>query len=213
MADGHKPVFDKVAMNIKHIIFDLGNVLLNIHSERAMAAFASASKLPRDEIDKFFLSELHLEFMEGQYSPHRLFEKLRAQYGMKLEFNMFCSIWNLVIGLPKDGIIDLVDKIAGKFKLSICSNTDPIHWQYCRAQYEFLNRFQNYFLSFELKYNKPALKVFEHMVATLNTPGNQCVFIDDSYPNIEAAQKLGFHTIHAEEADEIQDGLAKLNLL
>jgi FMN phosphatase YigB (HAD superfamily) len=213
MADGHKPVFVSKIMAIKHIIFDLGNVLLNIHSERAMAAFAIASKLPRGEIDKFFLSDLHLEFMAGQYSPNRLFEKLKAQYGMKLEFSMFRAIWNLVIGSPKDGIIDLVDKIAAKYVLSICSNTDPIHWNFCQEQYEFLKRFRHYFLSYEIRHNKPAPEVFENVLTMLNAPGDQCVFIDDSYPNIEAAAKLRFYTIHAEESAKIQEGLTELNLL
>lgn len=178
-----------------------------------MAAFTSAGKLPRGQIDSFFLSDLHLEFMAGQYSPSRLFEKLKTQYGMNLEFNMFCAIWNLVIGLPKDGIINLVDRIAARYVLSICSNTDPIHWNYCLQHYEFLKRFQHYFLSFEIKYNKPALEVFENVLTILNAPGEQCVFIDDSYPNIEAAGKLGFHTIHAEESVKIQEGLTELNLL
>lgn len=198
---------------IKHIIFDLGNVLLNIHSERAMAAFSQTSKLPKSEIEKFFLSELHLGFMGGQYSPDQLFETLKTEYQLELDFGTFCSIWNLVIGKPKDGIVDIIDNIAGRFILSICSNTDPIHWKYCREQYPFLNHFQNYFLSFEMKHNKPDLEVFEKMLTMLEASGEQCVFIDDSYPNIEAAQKLGFQTIHAEEPERIRNELVRLNLL
>jgi len=200
-------------MSIKHIIFDLGNVLLNIHSEKAMAAFAETSKLPQSDIEKFFLSELHLGFMGGHYSSNQLFEILKAQYWLELDFDTFCSIWNLVIGKPKDGIVDIIDKITGKFILSICSNTDPIHWKYCLEQYTFLHHFQYYFLSFEMKYNKPALEVFEKMLTTLEANGEECVFIDDSYPNIEAAGRLGFHAVHAEEPNKIQDELVKLNLL
>lgn len=178
-----------------------------------MSAFAETSKLPKNDIDRFFLSEIHLKFMSGEYSANQFLEILKSQYRLELDFSTFCSIWNLVIGKPKDGIVDIVNELTGKFTLSICSNTDPIHWKYCCEQFTFLSNFQNHFLSFEIKYNKPAIEVFEHVLAILHVRGEECVFIDDSYPNIEAAKKLGFHTIHAEEPDGIRDELGKLNLL
>lgn len=198
---------------IKHIIFDLGNVLLNIHSERAMAAFAKKSNLPRKEIEKFFLSELHMAFMGGQYSPDQLFGILKSQYRLDLDFGTFCSIWNLVIGEPKDGIIPLINQLNPKFKLSLCSNTDPIHWDYCLRQFPFLQRFRNYFLSFEMKRNKPDRAIFEKILEELKTTGQECVFIDDTLANIEAAKELDFHVVHAQEPEKMRDELVKMNLI
>lgn len=200
-------------MTIKHVIFDLGNVLLNIHPEKAMEAFARTSKLPRKEIEKFFLSELHLGFMGGKYSSIQFFKKVKAKYLLESDFENFCLIWNLVIGEPKNGIIQFINQLNQKFTLSLCSNTDPIHWSYCLKQYPFLQNFRYYFLSFELKRNKPDPLIFEKMLYELKSKGEECVFIDDTLANIETAHHLAIRAIHAEDPQKIRAELLKLNLL
>ena len=198
---------------IKHVIFDLGDVLLNIHSDRAMEAFAKKCNLEVEEVSKFFLSDLHLDFMAGKYTPEELYEKTKLIYKINLNIRDFFDTWNLVIGKPKDGIIQIIEQLSSNFELSICSNTDPIHWKYCLEQYSFLKKFKKYFLSYELKHNKPDPEVFEHILKELNAKGEACLFIDDSYPNIETAAGFGINTIHGEEPAKIREELIKMNLL
>jgi HAD superfamily hydrolase (TIGR01509 family) len=195
------------------VIFDLGNVLLNIHPDKAMKTFAEKGKIKIENINRFFLSDLHLDFMAGKYNPDVLYEKIKQLYKIDLDIDNFFNIWNLVIGKPKDGIIPIIKQLNSNFELSICSNTDPIHWKYCLGEYDFLKLFKNYFVSFELKHNKPDPEVFEHILKELNTVGEECLFIDDSYPNIEAAQKFGINTIHGEEPAKIKEELIRMNLL
>ena len=197
---------------IKHIIFDLGNVLLNIHSGRAMESFAVKCDLEVEEVSKFFLSDLHLDFMAGKYTPEELYEKTKQLYKINLNIRDFFDTWNLVIGKPKDGIIQIIEQLSSNFELSICSNTDPIHWKYCLEQYSFLKKFKNYFLSFELKRNKPDLEVFEHILTDLNTKGKACLFIDDTYANIESAKRFSIEGIHADDPGKIRAELHKLHL-
>lgn len=198
---------------IKHVIFDLGNVLLNIHPDRAMKTFAEKGKIKIEDINRFFLSDLHLDFMAGKYTPEELYEKIKQLYKIDLDIDNFFDIWNLVIGEPKNGIIPIIEGLNSNFKLSICSNTDPIHWKYCLEQFSFLKLFKNCFLSFELKHNKPDREVFEFILKVLNTVGEECLFIDDSYPNIETAQRFGINTIHGEEPGKIKEELIRMNLL
>lgn len=198
---------------MKHVIFDLGNVLLNIHPDKAMKAFAEKGKINIKDINRFFLSDLHLDFMAGNYNPEELYKKIKQLYKIDLDIDNFFDIWNLVIGKPKDGILQIIEQLKPNFELSICSNTDPIHWKYCLNQYSFLKLFKNYFFSFELKHNKPDPEVFESILKVLNTGGEECLFIDDSYPNIETAQKFGINTIHGEKPAKIKEELLKMNLL
>ena len=59
-----------------HIIFDLGNVLIHIHPELAMKGFEEACGIKQAKLRKFFLSDLHLGFMEGVYSPGEFFKTM-----------------------------------------------------------------------------------------------------------------------------------------
>lgn len=198
---------------IKHIIFDLGNVIVTVHPERAMESFAKQSRISQSKIRHFYLSDLHLDFMRGRYSPDEFYQKMSAQYEFRLSMDDFFSIWNQVIGEPKEGIVQIIDQLASGFILSICSNTDASHWNYCQRRYSFLQRFQNYFLSFEMKVYKPNLEIFEMLLSELKAAGEECVFIDDTLANIEAARLFSIRGIHAEEPAKILEELQRLELL
>jgi FMN phosphatase YigB (HAD superfamily) len=43
------------------------------------------------------------------------------------------------------------------------------------------------------------------------TPG-QCVFIDDSLPNVEGARRIGMHALHFGSIDQLLDDLAALGV-
>jgi len=198
---------------VKHIIFDLGNVIVNIFPERAMKLFIERSHIPRNKIQQFYLSELHLDFMRGRYSPQEFYDKMTSEYQFELTMNDFFSIWNQVIGEPKEGITSIIDQLAGKFTLSICSNTDQIHWDYCRQHFPFLQKFRHYFLSFEMKIDKPNLEIFDRILLKLKAIGEECIFIDDTLVNIEAARHFSIQGIHAEEPSKIREELQMLELL
>ena len=67
-AAGRKPALDKrnnrIRMeNFKHIIFDLGNVLVNIHPEETMNRFAYLCRKEYSKVQAFFMSKIHLDFI------------------------------------------------------------------------------------------------------------------------------------------------------
>lgn len=197
---------------IRNIIFDLGNVLLHIHPERAMRAYADKCGISSTVFKTFYLSRLHLEFMEGAYNPEDFFQLMIQQYPCELKLNEFVDIWNRVIGTPKNGIPEIISNLKDGYVLSICSNTDPLHWDFVQRENAFINTFDYYFLSFNLHMNKPHIGVFQQVLKSLSAKGPECVFIDDSKKNIDTAEVLGIHGIHASEPQEIIKGLNKIGL-
>ena len=51
-------------------------------------------------------------------------------------------------------------------------------------------------VSCEIGLRKPDPKIFNYLLKKLDLISQECLFIDDLENNIEAAQKLGFITIH-----------------
>jgi len=211
MADEPKLVRDEERM-IKHIIFDLGNVLVNIHPKEVMEEFKHLCKKNKDKVAEFFLSKFHYDYMSGKYSSDEFYQKLNDTFQFGLDFPDFVSIWNKVIGKPKDGIEDVVLKLNSNFILSICSNTDPLHWNFCVQNYPFISDFKHYFLSFDLGLRKPDKRIFQDMIERLGTTPNKCLFVDDTYENIITADEMGFFTIHATNPGAVYAGLDQLKL-
>ena len=193
---------------IRHIIFDLGNVLIDIHPEQTMAELAQHCLTPIHILKKLFLSPLHLRFMKGEMSAQDFFLEIGKRYRCNLSYDEFIAIWFQLIGNLKTGMGELLKELSQYFTLSLCSNTDPLHWQYVRNTYPVMSIFQHNFLSFELKMLKPDEDIFRYVLKVLATPASECVFIDDTIANIDTAKRLGFRTIHASTVAEIREQLS-----
>jgi len=68
-------------------------------------------------------------------------------------------------------------------------------------------------ISGEAGYVKPEPEIYEVMLEKIGKPAQECLFIDDSLPNIQQAQKLGFQTIHFESSEQLADELRSMKLL
>lgn len=194
---------------IKHIIFDLGNVLVNIHPQRTMESLASACAKDISRIAPFFLSQTHLKFMKGVLTPQEFHREFSENFECAIPFAEFIAAWSRLIGTAKTGVAEIVEQLCPRFALSVCSNTDPIHWEIARRTCRFFDKFQSYFLSFEMNCLKPDAVIFRRMLAALAVPASHCIFIDDTEENISKAEELGFRAIQARDSNAIRTELVR----
>ena len=200
-------------MAIHHIIFDLGNVLVDIFPEQTLQRFAHHCQEDADTLRRVYLSELHLKLMSGELSPTKFYHEMLKRFHCDLSYDQFTAIWKSLVGGPKPGIDALIQRIPNSIQLSVCSNTDAWHWQVALEKCSFFHRFKYFFLSFELGHLKPDPFCFQYMLQTLRADANQCLFIDDTLENIQTARQFGFHCLHADNADTIQNFLVNHGIL
>jgi len=82
------------------------------------------------------------------------------------------------------------------YQLYILSNWDPESFELLTQKYpELLELFDGFVISGQVHTMKPSPKMFAFI--TDKIPAQNCIFIDDQQENIEAAQKVGMHTIFA----------------
>lgn len=197
-------------MTVKAIIFDLGNVLVHIHPDRAMGALADRCAQPVERVRQLFLSGIHLQFMAGALTGRQFYQRVRTRLNCPISEQQFREIWALVIGDPKPGMAGLVEKLHERgYDLALCSNTDPWHWDLARQRCPFFQRFSHFFLSFELGLLKPDRRIFEQVLNRLQLAPEQVVFIDDTAENVRAAREVGMRAIQALDAASVVRGLAR----
>jgi putative hydrolase of the HAD superfamily len=198
---------------IKHVIFDLGNVLIHIHPEKTLQQFADFCGFSVEKVKEFFNSPIYWDHMAGLYSPEVFYQKVIRAYPCTISMDEFKKIWNSVIGVPKEGIESLIHQLKENYSLSVCSNTDPWHWQKVMQEVSFMTAFTKYFLSFEMKMNKPDPRIFASIPEQLNCDAQECLFIDDIRVNVDQANLSGFHTILASEPVQIGNKLKQEGIL
>jgi putative hydrolase of the HAD superfamily len=191
------------ALGIKNIIFDLGGVLLNINPLLSLDEFAKISGISQAELRNRLQQEKIFEkFDTGSISPAEFRSGLCRILDKQINDVEIDRAWNkLLLDFPSHRV-HLLQELKKNYRIFLLSNTNIIHfWHYThefseRHGVQMTDLFDKLFLSFEIGMHKPDADIYDFVIqnACLNT--SECIFIDDSFANIEAAEVLGITGIH-----------------
>lgn len=199
---------------IQHVIFDLGRVLVEVDLKPFTAKFCSEFHIDPTALSEDQGNGAYLEFQLGKITGEDFHRLTCAHYGRFVPLPRFKEIWVSMLGGPVAGTSELVDQLRNRgLFLSLLSNTDQWHFEYCQEKVPALKWFDRIFLSYEMHMKKPDAEIFLAVVQQLNAEPQQCLFIDDLKDNIEVAKQLGFQTVQFHEADTLKQELQQLRLI
>ena len=104
-------------------------------------------------------------------------------------------------------------KESGKYKIYALTNWSAETFPVAQARFEFLNWFDGIVVSGEEKMRKPTPEFYHILLNRYEVNAQECLFIDDNYRNILAAEKIGIECIHFISADALEAQLISLGLL
>lgn len=107
----------------------------------------------------------------------------------------------------KPWINELKDK---GYRVYILSNYARKTYELTRKQLDFVNDCDGAVFSFQVNKIKPEEEIFHILAKRYQFKPCEAVFIDDNINNIEAANGLGFHTIHFTTREKAVEELAKI---
>lgn len=199
---------------IKHVIFDLGQVLVKVDLNPFIYQFATEFNIDPILVNHSEHDGAHFDFQTGKINGTDFHRITCERFNHYVSLDRFRQIWASMLAGEVEGTSKIVDKLVEKnYTLSLLSNTDPWHYQYCETTMPVLQKFENIFLSYDLKIMKPDAEIFFAVVDALKTRAEQCLFIDDSAKNIESAKNLNFQTILFQNAKQLRSELEDLDIL
>ena len=182
---------------IKNIIFDLGHVLVNVN----YANFRN--KLETDGVkeklyNSFFTggNYRNIGYEAGRIDTRQFVDKCVNELGLKMSGSEFADAFNDMFAeiKPMSSLVRNL-KTERKYNLYLLSNTSPLHFEYIKARYEYINLLDNFALSYKLKSLKPEPEIYLKAMDLFNSKPEECVFIDDLEENCVGAEKIGLKTI------------------
>jgi 2-haloacid dehalogenase len=84
------------------------------------------------------------------------------------------------------------------------SNWSAEKFPLARGRYAFFGHFESIVISGEVRLAKPDPRIFELLLERLGRRAAECVFVDDSASNIDAARALGFDAIRFQDAARLR---------
>lgn len=193
---------------IRNIIFDLGDVILNIDVPIASRSFADLSGREQSEILTIFKeNELFRQFETGLMDEPTFRNYVREILNFPdLSDEAIDTAWNsLLLDLPPERV-ELLRKLATQYRLFLLSNTSSIHITQVNkileastgvAQLEDL--FETVFLSYEMGLMKPDSRIYQEVLDKAGLKAEETLFLDDNADNIRSAAQLGIETIHVQK--------------
>jgi putative hydrolase of the HAD superfamily len=198
---------------IRVIIFDLGNVIVNFDHMSICTKLSKHSAFEPDRIyDIIFNSGLETSFDKGMISPENFYSRVKKEAQLEIDKDSFKEIWTKIFTLNPE-IEELISSLKNKYRLLCLSNTNSWHFEYCMQKFHVLKLFDSFILSYEVGKTKPDSTLFEEAIKKAATLPDECVYIDDVPEFVETANKLGMHGIHFKTVRKLKKELSDLNII
>jgi glucose-1-phosphatase len=190
---------------IKNIIFDLGNVVIDIDPAKTYQAFANLSNSKNaSEIEAIIKEEkLWITYETGLMTDQEFRELLEKHLDLLALDQEIDRAFNALLLDVEPERIDFIEKIGKKYRIFVLSNTSKIHMidfekivERCTKRKDIWGIFEKPYFSYEMGKVKPNINIYEQVLSESNLLPEETLFIDDLKANIDAANTLNINTIH-----------------
>ena len=218
MVSGHgsKPFFLYTSPMIKNLIFDMGNVIIDIDVPLTYRAFAQMAHLSEEDATRLFHEKAFFhQFEIGKVNETDFRDSLRNEFKVNWTDQEIDEAWcALLLEMPVERLAR-IQELAKKYRVFLLSNTNSIHVKEIlkRADslgYDFMSLFEKPFLSYEMGFMKPDPEFYRQ---ALQDGGGlipeETLFIDDNADNIAAAATVGIQTIWLNPIGSVLDKLVE----
>jgi putative hydrolase of the HAD superfamily len=184
-------------MAVRGLIFDYGGVLWDMRWD-VSAAIAAEHGLPERALpDTMYRSETwrRLEVGIGDRDAwlresHQALEALAGRALPALH-----QLWRAEQRWIESNL-ELITRLRPPYRTAILSNADRTLRERVTSRDGLFEMFDAFICSADIGVAKPDAKIYMFAAQQLGLAPDECVFIDDSEPNISAAQETGMRTVH-----------------
>ncbi|MBT3383706.1 MAG: HAD family phosphatase [Prolixibacteraceae bacterium] len=199
--------------DITNIIFDLGNVLLNLDFNASIKAFQELG-LKNDVLNRqqAYSDPVFYELEIGKVTPEEFRKKVREILNNENATDLqIDDAWSaMVLDIPAERV-KIVQELRKNYNVYLFSNTNQIHIDRLlpafKAEHkiDFPSLFSKTYYSHEIHERKPDLSSFKKVIKLSSVNPAESVFIDDLEKNILAAEKAGLKTFWLKDRAELAE--------
>jgi HAD superfamily hydrolase (TIGR01509 family) len=196
---------------IKNIIFDLGNVLISFRPEEFLDINGFQENAKKAIINEIFRSREWRMLDNGDITTREAIEGIAAKSSLKTE--EIASVFNLRtrIMFPLTENTKLLPALRKRgFKLYYLSNFPDDIFDEVHKKYDFFRHFTGGIISARVHASKPDLKIFRILLEKYSLSADESLFIDDSEPNVNAAESFGIKALHIHVPEDLREKIEKL---
>ncbi|MCL6257557.1 HAD family phosphatase [Aquiflexum sp. TKW24L] len=188
--------------NIDFLIFDLGNVIIDIDYSFSINELKKILPEAKHRLtDIFFPSAFNKDYEKGLINSAQFRNEVRSLYQEDWSDEQVDHVWNsLLQDIPTERI-ELLKKLRRDFGTAILSNTNEIHiekfdklLQDQTGEKSIFDLCDRIFLSHEMGLAKPDEAIYKAVLNEINVDPERILFFDDLSVNLDGANRVGLQT-------------------
>jgi glucose-1-phosphatase len=203
--------------NIKNLIFDLGNVIIDLDIERTWI------QLKHWLVDDYALTlkniqadtDIFIQYEIGKISEETFFETLRQTSDTPLSIRHLKEAWNaMLLSIPMHRL-EMLSALKARYNVFLLSNTNKTHVDWVDGYLKVMHNmsiedfntryFHKPYYSHLIHLRKPNKNIYEYVLNDAQLIAAETLFIDDMPANTEGAKAVGINTLLLPIGDEIVD--------
>ncbi len=194
------------------LLFDVGNVLIEIDAERILAHWAAHAETDADSLrGRFVFGPDYERHERGEITSGAYFESLRRMLGIDLSDAQLLDGWNAVFVGEVAGMRTLVERASARLPIYAFSNTNEDHYKELSRRYaDMLDCFTAVYASCTLALRKPEEAAYRAVARAMGVAPERILFFDDSAENVAGARRVGMRAVQVESIDDVHRALAPL---
>ena len=181
---------------IKNIIFDFGDIFINLNKE---ATYKELAKLGVTSISEDMILTYH-QYEMGLISTDEFVGFYQNKFP-QLQREDLVTAWNaILLDFPRQRLTFLKELVAlKKYRIFLLSNTNELHISWIQKDWgmelynDFKSCFEQFYLSHEINFRKPNANIYEFVLNKNNLKASETIFVDDLKENTEAAKELSIN--------------------
>lgn len=198
--------------NIRNLLFDLGNVIVDIDIDGAYSRLRSMfhADAKHELVEKAFL-----DYECGRISTDIFINTMLSQSERRYQAIDVIESWNsMLIGIPPYRL-EMLEKLRSVYSVYLLSNTNALHLEWIHRYVRKVHQvdsfekqyFDHAFYSHIVGDRKPNASLFKFVIEDAFMTPALTLYMDDVQENLDVADKLGFETYLVKPGEEIVEYL------
>jgi 2-haloacid dehalogenase len=194
---------------IRHIVFDIGKVLIHYDPELPYRRL-----IPDEEKRRRFLAEICTPEWNIEQDRGRAWEEaealLIADYPDEAEnIRGFRRYWHEMVPHAYEESVAIMEALIEQgYDVTMLTNFASDTFIEARGRYAFLKKPRGVTVSGDIRAIKPERAIFDHHVSAFGIDPKATLFIDDSAKNVEGARAAGWNAVLFTDAGTLRKDLA-----
>lgn len=206
--------FSGKASSIRAVIFDYGEVLCRIAPLEQFAPMARILNITPEHLVRRY-GQNRLDYDRGDVTAAEYWTGFAQEAGVTLTGAQIdeldqrdCALWWDL----DPTLMDWTDRLrANGIKAGVISNMFIGLAQEIRARAPWLERFDDYTFSAEIRATKPDPAIYRHSLQQLGVKAHEALFLDDRRTNIDGARAIGMEGLIYSTPARLRDDLEAWN--